>query len=141
MNKHPLASVVLSIAFTLVLTGPLVLWGFETCVVCTGAGASAFEEYKGGSIKNDGKRRLILLSADWCVPCQSLKANVKRNLSALGEAGIDEVLYVDCSKYTNMKKKYHPSAYPTLLIMTNGNVESRRLGSLSTEQLLKWCTK
>ena len=103
---------------------------------------ASFRIYSGGKLDTaDGVRRIVQFSAEWCGPCQQLKRTLKSMLSELGEAGIDEVVYVDLDKYPTFKSTYGITTFPTTYLFDNGNVLLRRVGYFGRNQILNWCKK
>ena len=73
------------------------------------------------------KTEILLFSATWCGPCQSLKAQLKR------EGLYDKVKLMDCSNggtFSTLSKKYGFRAVPTVIVLRNGKEVAR--GGLST---------
>ena len=100
-----------------------------------------FTEYSGQTFKNDGSRRMVLLSAEWCGPCQVLKSMVKDSLADFGAAGIDEIIYVDCDKYPVAKTYFKVKVFPTIIIIDEGAIQKRREGSGGKDILIMWVKK
>ena len=91
-----------------------------------------------------GKPVLVMATADWCGPCQSLKRGALSDpeVSAwIGEHAI--AVYADFTDGTTEEAQRAGrllgiEAYPTLVLLRDGEVVGRRVGVLPADELLGW---
>lgn len=70
-----------------------------------------------------GKKVLLIIGADWCGGCVRLK----KDLKSLGLEGY-AVCVVDADERPDVCKRHSVSAYPTSLILSEGEEVSRKNG-------------
>lgn len=79
---------------------------------------------------------VLIFSADWCGNCKSLKADMKRDQSAMSGYIWG---YVDVEKEKELAKQYGIRSLPTIVVVDKDNKEvKRQVGYRSMEQLRKW---
>tara|TARA_Y100001936_G_C15941371_1_gene594902 strand:- start:574 stop:897 length:324 start_codon:yes stop_codon:yes gene_type:complete len=82
---------------------------------------------------------LVDFWAEWCGPCKMiapLLEDVADDMSdklKVGKVNVDESM--------NITEKYNVRGIPTLLLIKDGKVLSRKVGSMSKEQLQSWLDK
>lgn len=81
------------------------------------------------------KIEILLFSATWCGPCQSLKSKLKRS-------GLyDKVILMDCSDgsdYSKFARKYKFKGVPTIVVLKDGKEIDR---GRTVELVKKYTTK
>ena len=99
----------------------------STTASAGGITAAKFPLDRGESMMPTPKTEILLFSATWCGPCQSLKAQLKK------EGLYNRVKLMDCSDGSQFKaysKKYGFRAVPTVIVIRNGKEIAR--GGLTT---------
>ena len=74
------------------------------------------------TVATDSKVEILLFTASWCGPCQSLKAHLKR------EGLYRFVTIMDCSEgktFSKYAKTYKFRGVPTLIVLVNGKEVAR----------------
>ena len=74
------------------------------------------------TVATDSKVEILLFTASWCGPCQSLKAQLKR------EGLYRFVTIMDCSEgktFSKYAKTYKFRGVPTLIVLVNGKEVAR----------------
>jgi thioredoxin 2 len=82
---------------------------------------------------------VVDLWAPWCGPCRSVSPaldEVARNL-----AGRVKLVKVNIDEATGVTRRFSVQAVPTLLIMEQGEVVSRRAGAAPAPVLRAWVEK
>lgn len=94
--------------------------------------------------RDSGKPLLVVFGADWCGPCQQMKAQVYSDMKVTDtiETGFVPV-HVDMTSDgladQELANRYSVQGYPTMLILdTNGDVISESLGSMPKSDFLIW---
>ena len=73
----------------------------------------------------------VLLSAPWCGPCRTFAPLLERVAGALGLA----LAKVDVDASPEIASRYGVRSVPTLLVLREGTVVARQVGSLSEAAL------
>lgn len=76
-------------------------------------------------------RLIVVFSAKWCKPCQTLKADVLPNVTEIDW----EYVIVDVEDCDDATEDYCIQSVPTMLIFDNGNQQKRLTGSMSWQTL------
>ncbi len=90
-----------------------------------------------------GRPIFVLVTADWCPACQSLKRGAlvsKELVAAIRERAI--VVYVDTTSETSQGSeeagRLGVRSLPTMLVLEDGKEVSRTVGARSASKLLAW---
>lgn len=79
---------------------------------------------------------LLIFSANWCGPCQALKADLKKDPSIV--AGY-EWGFIDVGTEKELTQRYKVTTVPTLIVLDKDNNEvKRQMGYMGPEKLKKW---
>lgn len=90
-----------------------------------------------------GKPLLLLFTAEWCGPCQSLKKNALADASVVQAVqGSTYPVFVDCTAtLPQIGADLGVEGYPTLMLVKNGKEVSRITGSASASAITAWIAK
>lgn len=86
-------------------------------------------------LKSD-KPVLLKFFATWCGPCKLLAPTVEK--VAAEKAGSVKTVAVDVDQSPELVKKYDIQSWPTLLVIRDGNVLSRKVGGDTKANILTW---
>lgn len=79
---------------------------------------------------------LLIFTADWCGPCQTLKKDLEADPSIV--AGY-EWGYVNVDQEKEMARAYNIKTVPTIVVLDENNKEvKRQMGYQGPEQFKKW---
>ncbi|SHE63947.1 thioredoxin [Modicisalibacter ilicicola DSM 19980] len=76
---------------------------------------------------------LVVFTAAWCVPCQTLMSRLERVLERPGMQCRGYL--VDTDRYPEAALKYNVRGMPTLLLFVDGDLEASRVGAIDEVQL------
>lgn len=82
---------------------------------------------------------IIIFSAPWCVPCKATKPGLAK-LSQTSQNGPQSinVLEVDGEENPVLMREYHVRAFPTMVLIKNGQPEDTLTGGKTFDQLRLW---
>tara|TARA_Y100000004_G_C8920148_1_gene415044 strand:+ start:119 stop:499 length:381 start_codon:yes stop_codon:yes gene_type:complete len=80
--------------------------------------------------------KLIIFSADWCLPCKVARKEMQRNVQLKRIVQDYEVVKYDFDVDKEAKKKYNINKVPTYIIEIDGQEIRRQVGFGSTEKLI-----
>jgi len=120
------------------LNGGLMSWRSEKLPLvnqfkCKKAGMTVVE-YE-SLYKGKDKKILIDFYADWCMPCQKMKPYLKKIETKL--ATDVTVIRINADKNPELCQALGINGLPYVFIYKNDKLESKRLGFMSEEELLK----
>ncbi|MFJ8006909.1 thioredoxin [Streptomyces fagopyri] len=98
----------------------------------TRAGDADFAEVAGQA----GPYVLVDLWATWCGPCRTVGPALEQVAHEL--AGRVKLVKVDIDRSPRLAQRFQVQAVPTLLLLDNGEVVSRRTGAASAPALKRW---
>jgi thioredoxin 1 len=96
------------------------------------------EEYE-ALYKGKSKKILVDFYADWCMPCQKMKPYLKKISEKMAKDV--EVIRINADHHPELCQKLGVSGLPYLLIYVNDQIEWKRLGYVSEEELTKLLKK
>jgi thioredoxin 2 len=96
------------------------------------AGDDTFEEVVGRATLPV----VVDLWATWCAPCRTVSPALEKVATDL--AGTIKLVKVDIDAAPAISRRFTVQAVPTLMIMQNGSVLSRRTGATSAAHLRSW---
>ena len=82
--------------------------------------------------------RLIIFSADWCLPCKVARKEMQQNLELKRIVDSYEVIKYDFDVDKSAKKKYNINKVPTYIIESEGTEVRRQVGYRGTKQLIEF---
>ncbi len=80
--------------------------------------------------------KLIIFSADWCLPCKVARKEMRENIELKRIAESYEVIKYNFDVDKDAKKKYNVSKVPTYIIESEGTEIRRQVGYRGTKQLI-----
>ena len=80
--------------------------------------------------------KLIIFSADWCLPCKVARKEMQQNVQLKRIVQDYEVVKYDFDVDKEAKKKYNINKVPTYIIEIDGQEIRRQVGFGSTEKLI-----
>ena len=97
-----------------------------------------------GQSEQSGKPVLVMATADWCGPCQTLKRGALSDPEV--SAWIAEHAIPAYADFTDSRtpeaqgaqRLLQVEAFPTLVLLRDGEVVGRRVGVVSAGSLLEW---
>jgi len=95
-------------------------------------------EYE-GLYKGKTKKVLVDFYADWCIPCQIMKPYLKKISEKMGSKV--EVIRLNADDHPELCQKLGVSGLPYLLVYVDDQIEWKRLGYVSEEELTKLLKK
>ena len=78
-------------------------------------------------------KQVIYFGAEWCGPCQSIKPRLQESLR---EANLS-IRYVDVDKSPQMAGDYLVKSIPTVVLVLNGEVAKRVVGTAITPDVVR----
>jgi len=87
-----------------------------------------YKQYKAGDAKEKNVTQIILFTADWCQPCKQLKKEISKYEKQLLEAGVSRLVLVDVDVNSKFTKANNVTAYPTTMLIRNGNILVKQTG-------------
>tara|TARA_B100001564_G_C20190184_1_gene468043 strand:- start:95 stop:487 length:393 start_codon:yes stop_codon:yes gene_type:complete len=88
-------------------------------------------------VKNTPPRpKLIIFSADWCLPCKVARKEMRENMNLKRIVDTYEVVKYDFDKNVVEKKKYNVNKVPTYIIEAEGIEVRRQIGFGGTKKLI-----
>ena len=82
---------------------------------------------------------LVVFMAQWCPPCQMLAPRLDRLASRYPSQQLGCYL-IDADRHPASAQKYGVRGLPTLILFTDGDLESTRVGVLDEDQLEAFIT-
>ncbi len=92
--------------------------------------------------ETDAKPVLVLVTATWCPPCQSLKRGAladERVTTWIGENAVPVSL--DADQHRAEAQSLGVRMLPTMILMIDGEEIARRTGDASADELIGWLKK
>ncbi len=77
---------------------------------------------------------IIDFFATWCGPCRMLTPV----LEEINEEGIVKVVKVDVDEASDLAREFKIQVVPTLYVLKNKEVVSKKEGYMSKEEIIKW---
>jgi thioredoxin len=81
---------------------------------------------------------LYQFGAEWCVPCTQMSNNLKK---VVPEFNNINVVHIDVEEETDLAREYNVRSIPTLVLMKNGKVVDRLIGSVPIDRLREFLKK
>ncbi len=82
--------------------------------------------------------KLIIFSADWCLPCKVARKEMQENVELRRIVDSFEVIKYDFDIDNEAKKKYNINKVPTYIIESEGTEVRRQVGYRGTKQLIEF---
>jgi thioredoxin 2 len=79
---------------------------------------------------------VVDLWAPWCAPCRMVSPALEKVATEL--AGQVKLVKVDVDASPGLSQRFETQAIPTLLVLRDGTVASRRVGALPERALREW---
>jgi thioredoxin 2 len=79
---------------------------------------------------------VVDLWAPWCAPCRMVSPALEKVATEL--AGQVKLVKVDVDASPGLSQRFEAQAIPTLLVLRDGTVASRRVGALPERALREW---
>ena len=79
-------------------------------------------------LKSQMKPRIVIFSANWCLPCRMMHKWVKQDLTIKRLLSNYEVEFYDYDLDISMRTKYNVTRIPTFIILENEEEKARRVG-------------
>lgn len=94
-------------------------------------------KYAGEDFNNLISEGLVLVDffATWCGPCKMIGPHLE---SLANNRDDVKVIMIDVDQYRDLAVEYQVSSIPSLVLLNDGKVISRRTGFASENQLSKW---
>lgn len=87
-------------------------------------------------MSSEPRPKLIIFSADWCLPCKVARKEMQQNVSLKRILDSYEIIKYDFDRHVVEKRKYNVTKVPTYIIEA-GNTEIRRqVGFGGTKKLI-----
>ena len=103
-------------------------------------GFSQADGFFGGSemdfLMSKKPAKLIIFSADWCLPCKVARKEMKENVELKRIVDSYQVIKHDFDVAKEAKKKYNISKVPTYIIEVDGQEIRRQVGYRGTKQMI-----
>ena len=80
--------------------------------------------------------KLIIFSADWCLPCKVARKEMQQNVELRRIVDSFEVIKYDFDVDNEAKKKYNINKVPTYIIEIDGQEIRRQVGYGGTKKLI-----
>ena len=80
--------------------------------------------------------KLIIFSADWCLPCKVARKEMQQNVELRRIVDSFEVIKYDFDVDNEAKKKYNINKVPTYIIEIDGEEIRRQVGFGGTKKLI-----
>ncbi len=113
------------------LSGPIV----EPAIFARGLG---FEQGL-AQARSEGKPLIVIASAQWCGPCRSYLAGALASEPVQQWFGANAVaVHLDVDESSRVASELGVTSIPATILIRNDQVIDRRVGSLSSADLLAW---
>ncbi len=89
-------------------------------------------------LTNKPRAKLIIFSADWCLPCKVARKEMIQNVPLKRIVDSYEVVKYDFDVDTEARKKYNVNKVPTYIIESDGKEIRRQIGYRGTKQLIEF---
>lgn len=80
-------------------------------------------------------RLAVLFSATWCGPCRSFSPLLERVVDGIDDLAVAKV---DCDASPELAARYGVRSVPTLVVLEQGEVTARQVGTLSETALRRF---
>tara|TARA_B100001564_G_C20010157_1_gene389889 strand:- start:48 stop:419 length:372 start_codon:yes stop_codon:yes gene_type:complete len=87
-------------------------------------------------LMNKKPAKLIIFSANWCLPCKVARKEMRENMQLKRIADSYDITIYDFDVDKNAKKKYNISKVPTYIVEVEGEEVRRQVGYRGTKQLI-----
>jgi len=88
-------------------------------------------------MKTKPKTKLVLFSANWCLPCKMINKWIKEDKVIKKLISQYELEYYDFDLDKAMRKKYDVKKIPTLIVVRDGAEKARKIGISSGKKGLE----
>lgn len=78
---------------------------------------------------------LVDFFATWCGPCKMLSPILEEISSDRNDT---KIIKVDVDECQNLAKQFGVMSIPTLILMNNGQIEDKKIGFQSKEEIVEW---
>lgn len=86
----------------------------------------------------EGDIVVVLFTADWCGPCQRLKADLFSDEMKAWWAADSVVAFVDTDEHPEIKQAWGVSTIPAMYLYKPGKTKHTRVGYSNKESHIKW---
>lgn len=84
----------------------------------------------------DSSRRVVIVGAEWCKPCDALSKNIEQIL--VGREHLrDRIIKLDVDKEVHLSEDLNIQSVPTIFFIGNGSGE-RKTGSISASKIVEF---
>lgn len=82
---------------------------------------------------------IIDFSAEWCDPCKKMKPFFDKAESFVEETNVDIKFFdIDVDESKKIARSYNIYFKPTLVLIKNGKVVSKKVGFMNDQNILTW---